>query len=164
MRWFRATPPQNGSTFSITTGRPTRLAIDPDDYHAAHVGLFDGGKQFFLTTPFVPALDGPGCEYVALYTFSVDGQFLQAKIDGLGPRADLDRAAAKRIHDQRLSELGAIQIQRIEVEPFSIEEDGVVFGLIVREPEDPDDEWAVEVQPGDYMAFFEPWDGGVYDT
>jgi hypothetical protein len=24
--------------------------------------------------------------------------------------------------------------------------------------------WAVEVQPGNYMAFFEPWDSGDYDT
>jgi len=24
--------------------------------------------------------------------------------------------------------------------------------------------WAVELQPGNYMAFFEPWDSGDYDT
>jgi hypothetical protein len=31
-------------------------------------------------------------------------------------------------------------------------------------PEDEDDEWAVEMQPGNYMAFYEPWDSGDYDT
>jgi hypothetical protein len=40
----------------------------------------------------------------------------------------------------------------------------VVFGLIVREPEESGDPWAVTVEPGDYMAFFAPWDSGVYDT
>ena len=24
--------------------------------------------------------------------------------------------------------------------------------------------WAVEMMPGNYMAFFEPWDSGEYDT
>ncbi len=24
--------------------------------------------------------------------------------------------------------------------------------------------WAVELQPGNYMAFFEPWESGDYDT
>jgi hypothetical protein len=36
--------------------------------------------------------------------------------------------------------------------------------LIVREPEDEDDVFAVELLPGNYMAFFEPWDSGEYDT
>ena len=38
------------------------------------------------------------------------------------------------------------------------------IGLIVREPEDENDSWAVELLPGNYMAFFEPWDSGEYDT
>jgi hypothetical protein len=36
--------------------------------------------------------------------------------------------------------------------------------LVPREPEDEDDPCVVEVQPGNYMAFFEPWDSGDYDT
>ena len=31
-------------------------------------------------------------------------------------------------------------------------------------PEDEDDDWVVEMQPGNYTAFFESWDSGGYDT
>ncbi|MCU1676163.1 MAG: hypothetical protein JWM93_921 [Frankiales bacterium] len=54
--------------------------------------------------------------------------------------------------------------ERIEVAPFAIERFGTTFGLVLREPKDEDEVWAVEVQPGNYMAFFEPWDGGDYDA
>jgi hypothetical protein len=57
-----------------------------------------------------------------------------------------------------------VTFERIEVAPFAIERFGTTFGLVLREPEDEDEVWAVEVQPGNYMAFFEPWDGGDYDT
>jgi hypothetical protein len=53
---------------------------------------------------------------------------------------------------------------RIGVAPFTVEYAGLIFGLAPREPEEPDDVWAVEAQPGNYMAFFEPWDSGEYDT
>jgi hypothetical protein len=53
---------------------------------------------------------------------------------------------------------------RIEVKPFAVERLGRRFGLIPREPEEDDDPWAVEMMPGNYMAFFEPWDSGDYDT
>jgi hypothetical protein len=33
-----------------------------------------------------------------------------------------------------------------------------------RAPEDDDDRWWVTIEPGDYMAFTEPWDSGEYDT
>jgi hypothetical protein len=53
---------------------------------------------------------------------------------------------------------------RIEVAPFSVKRFGTSFGLIPREPEDDEDAWAVELLPGNCMAFFEPWDSGKYDT
>jgi hypothetical protein len=66
--------------------------------------------------------------------------------------------------DQRLSELGPIVYCRIEVQPFAIERFGTTFGLVPRSPEDKDDSWWVEMQPGNYMDFHEPWDSGEYDT
>ena len=47
-----------------------------------------------------------------------------------------------------------LQAHGVNVEAKAVEES----------PEDADDPWAVEVQPGNYMAFFEPWDSGEYDT
>jgi hypothetical protein len=68
------------------------------------------------------------------------------------------------VFEQRLAELGTVEYGRIEVQPFELERFGTTFGLVPRPPEEDDDEWAVEVQPGNYMAFFEPWDSGDYDT
>lgn len=50
------------------------------------------------------------------------------------------------------------------VQPFAIERLGTTFGLVPRSPEDKDDSWWVEMHPGNYMAFHEPWDSGEYDT
>jgi hypothetical protein len=70
---------------------PEIVAINHDDYHAQHVGRTADGRQFFLTTPFVPAIAGAtGREFIALYFFDADGRFLDARIDDLGPRATLD--------------------------------------------------------------------------
>ncbi len=149
----------------MSEGPPDRVAINHDDHHAKYVGRASDGRRFFLTTPFVPA-DGirDGGEFVALYLFDAAGKLLEAHIDDLGPRATLNEEESLRVQERRLRELGDIVIERIEVAPFAVERFGTTFGLVPREPEDDDDEWAVEAQPGNYMAFFEPWDSGDYDT
>jgi len=150
----------------MKAGPPTRLAIDHDDYHAEHVGRTADGRQFFLTTPFEAGTHGQndGQEFVALYLFGADGRFLEARIDAFGSRAHLDRDARRAAYETRLSELGDVTFTRIEVEPFAIDRFGTTFGLLTRAPEEDDDQWWVEVQPGNYMAFTEPWDSGEYDT
>lgn len=149
----------------MSTAAPQLVAISHDDYHARHIGRLPDGRQFFLTTPFVPAFPkGQGAEYIALYFFDEIGKFLGSRIESLGPRASLDRARAQAIYQTWLEELIGAEFGRIEVSPFAVEQDGIQFGLIPREPEDEEDVWAVEMQPGNYMAFFEPWDSGDYDT
>jgi len=144
---------------------PELIAIDHDDYYAQHVGRLPDGRQFFLTTPFEPAIAGrKGSEFVALFIFDREGNLLDAQIDDFGPRAGLDDAARRACYERRLQELGDMSLGRIEIKPFATERFGTKFGLIVREPENEDDVWAVEMQPGNYMAFFEPWDSGEYDT
>src|SRR5687768_14677806 len=59
--------------------RPTRIAIDHDDHHAQHVGHTADGRQFFLTTPFVPG----DRDFIALYLFDRDGRLLSATIDDI---------------------------------------------------------------------------------
>lgn len=144
---------------------PDMIAIDHDDHHAEHVGHTVDGRQFFLTTPFEPAIGGRmGGEFVALYLFDTAGKLLEARIDDFGPRATLDDNKRRQVYEQRLKELGDVTFDRIEVAPFAVERFGTTFGLILREPEEEDDPWAIEAQPGNYMAFFEPWDSGEYDT
>jgi hypothetical protein len=149
----------------MSDGRPEKIAIEHDDYHAKHVGWTVDARQFILTTPFEAAMGGkPGGEFIALYIFDTDGKLLEAKIDELGPRATMDKKKARKLYDQRLKELGEVRLSRIEVAPFSVKRFGTEFGLVVRVPEDEEDEWAVEMPPGNCMAFFEPWDSGEYDT
>src|SRR5258708_38345182 len=145
--------------------KPKIIAIEHDAHHASHIGSLPDGRQFFLTTPFVPAMGGDaGREFVALYLFDKRGRFLEARIDDMGTRAELDAQRARRTFEQRLGELGPVEYGRIEVQPFELERFDTTFGLVPRPPEEDDDMWAVEVQPGNYMAFFEPWDSGDYDT
>jgi len=145
--------------------KPDLIAIEHDDYHAKHIGHLPDGRQFFLTTPFIPATGGhAGREFVALFLFDGDGRFVEALIDDLGARTGMDKQHASDIYAQRLAELDEADFCRIEVQPFAIERFGTTFGLVPRPPEEDDDVWAVELQPGNYMAFFEPWDSGEYDT
>ena len=149
----------------MESGRPQKIAIDHDDYHAEHIGRTNKGEQFFLTTPFEPAInEEKGCEYIALFKFDKEGNLTEHIIDEFGPRGSYDEDERKEKYYARLKELGEVQYSRIEVKPFSVERNGVNIGLIAREPEDEEDEWAVELLPGNYMAFFEPWDSGEYDT
>jgi hypothetical protein len=128
---------------------PNLIAIDHDDYHASRVGRTKEGKQVFVTTPFIPALgDEPGREYLAVYLFDPTGKLSEARIDDLGPRAQLDRDAARMLLKTRMTELGPIDYGRIEVQPFAIERFGTTFGLVPRAPEDEGEDWWVELQPG----------------
>lgn len=149
----------------MTGTPPDRIAINHDNDHAEHVGRTADGRQFFLTTPFEPSgRDREGGEFVALYVFDAAGRLIDARIDDCGPRAAMDHVRRRQIYDQRLRELGEVTFTRIEVAPFTVGHAGRDFGLVPRVPAAPGDVWAVEAQPGNYMAFFEPWDSGEYDT
>ena len=76
----------------------------------------------------------------------------------------MDHDKRVSLRDQRLRELGSLSFERIEIAPFAVDRFGTTFGLILREPEEDGDTWAVELQPGNFMAFFPPWDSGEYDT
>ena len=98
-----------------------------------------------------------------MFTFDANGKLLNAQIDSLGPRKSLDQAAASKLHDERLASLDSPQFTDIRIAPFKTVHDGVEFGLIPRDCEGGDDVPSIELQPGNYMAFFDPWDG-YYDT
>jgi hypothetical protein len=149
----------------MSSAPPTKIAIDHDDYYAEFVGHTHDGRQFFLTTPFEPADgDSKGREFLALFLFDGSGKLLEAKIDDFGPRESLDEEKRSALLDQHLEDLGDVSFRRIEVAPFSVRRFGSEFGLISRPPEDDAEDWCVELLPGNYMAFFPPWDSGEYDT
>jgi hypothetical protein len=150
----------------MISGPPALIAIHHDDYHAEYIGHTGDGRQFFLTAPFIAAHEGqPGREFLALFLFDKRGKFLEARIDDLGTRGDMDRHHAAYLLAKRLDELEPFEYGNIEVQPFHVERFGTLFGLIARPPdEDVGGGWWVELRPGNYMAFQEPWDSGEYDT
>ncbi|MFL5805178.1 MAG: hypothetical protein ACJ8CR_25990 [Roseiflexaceae bacterium] len=111
---------------------PDIIAIDHDDYHASHVGHTRDGHQFFLTTPFVPPLDDKTLsrEFVALFLFDGHGMLIEARIDDLGSREDLDKEYAQQVFEQRLRELGVVEYGRIMVRPFQIQRFGRLEHLL----------------------------------
>jgi hypothetical protein len=143
---------------------PELIAINHDDCHAQYVGHTSDGRQFFLTTPFIPALNGAGNEFLALYLFDKAGNLLDAKIDEFGATPKMDIGARRELRDKRLKDLGSVVFGRIEVKPFCIEKFCTSFGLIPTLNDDVTGDRYVELQPGNYMAFHEPWDSGEYDT
>jgi hypothetical protein len=146
---------------------PEFLSINHDDYCAKHVGRTDDGRQFFLTNPFMgpnKTDNTPGAEFLALFTFDDEGILLDARIENFGPRDTMDVPRFKQLRQKWLDELGPFTFQRIEIAPFSVERFGTQFGLILSQPEGPDGTWHVTMEPGNYMAFFPPWDSGEYDT
>jgi TPR repeat protein len=151
--------------WAVSGGPPSLIAIDHDSHHAEHVGHTADGRQFFLTTPFVPGTGASaGEEFVAQYLFDDAGQLIEASVDSFGPRASMDEAARRDLYERRLRVLGDVTFGRIEVAPFAIERFGTTFGLLLRLPDDEEGAWWVDLEPGDYMAFCEPWDSGEYDT
>ena len=147
-----------------TQNLPKTFPINHDDYHAEYIGRLDNGRQFFLTNPFVPQMaNESGCEFVALFYFDNKGIFLEAKIENLGPRNLLDQKVSERLFQAYLDEIADGEFTDIEIAPFEIERFGTKFGFIPRPLEDEEDEWGIEFHPGNYMAFFAPWDGD-YDT
>ncbi|MBL4832544.1 MAG: hypothetical protein JKY26_01110 [Pseudomonas sp.] len=141
------------------------IAIDHDDYHARQVGRTKDGLQFFLTEPFYfDSKRSTVIEYIALYLFRDDGELFSHKIVELGHRGEFSEEHRTQVYNEILNSLVDASHARIEVKPFTIEKDGIRFGLIPREPDDDEDVLSVELLPGNYMAFFEPWDSGTYDT
>lgn len=144
---------------------PKLIRINHDEYSARYIGQIADGRQFFLTNPFIPAdrnYEG-GCEFIALYIFDSDGELLDAKIDNLGERKNVDEENARSIIQTRLNELGEFSFDYIVVAPFKISRFDFDFGLIPQEPEEEDEDWYVIAEPGNYMCFYPPWNGD-YDT
>ncbi len=150
---------------------PTVFLIAHDDYHASHVGRTADGRQFFITTPFAP-----GAEFVARYLFDDAGQLTDAEVVPLGPRPGngvlpgntAAFTAQEETMQRLLDEVGPVSYGEITIAPFAVKAHGRAFGMVLNgpDPEDPHEEWywSVNLEPGDFMGFYAPWDSGEYDT
>ncbi|MGW6279985.1 hypothetical protein [Kribbella sp. NPDC055071] len=141
---------------------PKRFRIVPDDYHVPYAGTAADGRRFFLSDE----LFGAGSAYVAVFLWKADGTFDEVRVDEVArpaglPPGQASSAGADDLVAARLAELGKYVLEPIEVEPFTRKVDGVTFGWVIK-PFDGD--YAINIEPGDFIAYYAPWDGLGYDT
>lgn len=141
---------------------PVRFRIVPDDYHVPYAGTAGDGRRFFLSDE----LFDMGSAYVAVFLWKADGTFDQVRVDEVArpaglPPGQASSAGADEIVAARLAELGKYVLEPIEVEPFTRKVDGVTFGWAVTKFEG---DYSINIEPGDFIAYYEPWDGLEYDT
>ncbi|GAA1717801.1 hypothetical protein GCM10009809_12160 [Isoptericola hypogeus] len=141
---------------------PERITIVPDDYHVPYAGTAEDGRRFFLSEELFDMETG----YVGLFLWKSDGTFDEIRVTAVSGREGLPPgqagpAGAEEVVPSRLAELGDFVLEPIEVEPFTQDVDGVTFGWKV---EQYDGAYSVNIEPGDFIAYYEPWDGLEYDT
>lgn len=140
---------------------PEKIHLIPDEWRITHVGRLADGRLFWVDAQLLPSRDATK-DFVCTFLFDQDGRLVEHTIDLLGPRGSYPDADVALTFDRHLSVLGNPPNADIWVKPFSVERDGVVFGLIPRQTED--GEWLVEFMPGNTLAFYAPWEAGEYDT
>lgn len=145
-------------------GAPTRFTIRPDDYHVPYAGTAQDGRKFFLSEELF-SFDTQAA-WVGLFLWKADGSFDEVRVDSVArdaaaPPGQAAPAGASEIVKKRLGELGSYRLEPITVAPFLTTVNGVEFGWRVN---DYDGEPAVNIEPGDFICYYEPWDGYEYDT
>jgi hypothetical protein len=148
---------------SVVHEAPERFTIVPDDYHVPYAGTAEDGRKFFLSEEL---FDGDSA-YVGVFLWNADGTFDEVRVDTLDrpdtlPPGQAGQAGAEDLVDTRLAELGDYVLEPIEVEPFTLDVDGVTFGWKVDKYDD--GTYFINIVPGDFIAYYEPWDGLGYDT
>lgn len=147
---------------------PERFTIVPDDYHVPYAGTAEDGRKFFLSDELFDfgAGDEPGSGYVGLFLWNADGSFAEVRVDDVSrpeglPPGQAASGDADDVVQSRLAELGDYELEPITVEPFLTKVDGVDFGWRITEYEGT---FSINIEPGNFIAYYEPWDGVDYDT
>lgn len=140
----------------------------PDDYHVPYAGTAQDGRKFFLSDELFDygSKDKAGSGYVGLFLWNADGSFAEVRVEPVSraagvPPGQASSAGAGDVVEKMLAALGDYQLEPITVAPFTQKIDGVTFGWKVNEY---DGILSLNVEPGDFIAYYEPWDGLEYDT
>ncbi|AMM50918.1 hypothetical protein TH61_06555 [Rufibacter sp. DG15C] len=135
-----------------------------EDYHTHFLGKTSHGKlfwayeTFYFSQPFGSFKNEDWAkyrrEYAILHLFDKAGNHVETKSKFTGITADLQEVDTYTVLEEMVRELGQVEYTDIEVKPFSVKIDGVIFGLI------PDSETgSIDLQPSSTISFQEPWDG-----
>jgi hypothetical protein len=152
-----------GSAGDVGSGqRPERFTIRPDDYHVPYAGTAEDGRRFFLSDEL---FEGSSA-YVGLFLWEADGTFDSVHVEAVpkpvgAPIGQAVPAGSQELLDAQLALLGDYTLEPITVEPFVEKVDGIRFGWRASRFQGL---WSINVEPGDFIAYYEPWDGFEYDT
>lgn len=144
-------------------GVPTRFTIRPDDYHVPYAGTAQDGRRFFASQEMF-SYDGRG--WVGLFLWKPDGAFDEAMVTPIRratgiPPGQATPGSPGEVLAERLAHLGAYVLEPITVEPFTRMVEGIEFGWKVNRQ---DGMYTINVEPGDFICYYEPWGGFEYDT
>ena len=163
-----SSPNSEGAGVDIAPGQaadttPSRFTIVPDDYHVPYAGTAADGRKFFLSEELFKG----DTAFIGLFLWHSDGTFDEVKVSPVprpedAPIGQAVPAASQDMVDARLRELGDFELEPITVEPFTTNVDGVRFGWHVGRYDD--GSYFINVVPGDFIAYYAPWDGLEYDT
>ncbi|AVV40489.1 hypothetical protein PYK79_32325 [Streptomyces sp. ID05-04B] len=146
------------------------------DHRTRTIGRWQDG-QFFgsVTAAFPEGWSGDDWQVqkrwcAVLHQFDGAGRHLDSLIQFTGTTADGEKkaiAAARQLLAEWLDALPGRQYQDIAIAPFAVRFEGALFGLVLEEGEDEDDEAGdddvrAEFCP-DGLGFYAPWNGD-YDT
>jgi hypothetical protein len=147
---------------------PGRFTIIPDDYHVPFAGRTGNGRLFFLSEELfgIPTSTGEPTSFIGLFLWNSDGTFDEVKYEAVArptgiPSQQAVPAARKDALQRWILSLGDYALEEIAVAPFVTEVDGVTFGFV---PQDIEGTMQIHVEPGNFIAYYEPWDGEEYDT
>lgn len=145
---------------------PKKILIKrEEDYHTHYIGRTEDGRQFFGYETFVfpngmqeSDWEKSRKEYVVLYIFDKDGNYLKTNHWFAGTTSVTNGTLTRQKLEQMISDLGKVRFTNIKVKPFQTIIDGVVFGLV------PNPEYeTVDLEPSSTISFHAPWNG-EYDT
>ena len=140
---------------------PKKILINrEEDYHTHYLGKYTDGHLFFGYETFVFSPNSNLSqnwqeyrrEYAVLYLFDQEGHFIEADHWYAGTASENKDTNSKL--EEMVSSRGPYEFCNIAVEPFQIEIDGEVFGLVADEEYE-----TVELMPSSTISFAEPWDG-----
>lgn len=140
---------------------PEKIHLIPDDYRLQDVGSLSNGNLYWIDIQLKPGSTPETTrDFVYLYVIGPDGDLVSHQIIDLGLRAS-DQRRPSAVIETLISSLPGPVEQDIWIRPFTVQQDGVTFGLEVREAEG---DYVVDAVPGWTLMFYAPWPEGGYDT
>ena len=139
------------------------------DYYTKTIGSYSDGQFMAMLTATLPMPVPKDWErqkrwYTVLHTFTKEGCHKKTDAWFAGTTSEGEEAVAIRARkkrDEMIASLEGCKFCDVEIELFSVQVDGFIFGLV--DASKPDENYeSVHLLPNDF-AFFAPWTG-EFDT